>query len=287
MVSLNSLSQTVFRVSHYNLDATFQSGQTFRWIMHNQGWEGVIGNRWIRLESLPGGIKAYAFPSVQQWAWLETYLQLHRKIHKIIHTFPQDPPLMEAVRFNPGLRILRQDPWECLASFILSSTKRIVQIQQIVKMICQRYGTPICTPEGIQLGTTFPCINTVASLSETDLRECKMGFRAPLLLAAAKRLSEGKIKLEDLPRQNIVSARQVLVDLPGVGPKIADCVLLFSLGFDAAFPIDVWMQKVVTKYYFDGNEVSLTRIREFVARHFGPYAGYAQQYLFHYYRNNS
>ena len=124
----------------------------------------------------------------------------------------------------------------------------------------------------------------MAALTEKDLRDCKMGFRAPYLLATAKMLANQEVVLENLPRCSVGEARAELLKFPGVGNKIADCVLLFSYGFQEAFPVDVWVMKALRELYFPKRSVKLKRLQKFSQTHFGPNAGYAQQYLFHYMR---
>jgi N-glycosylase/DNA lyase len=191
-----------------------------------------------------------------------------------------------------GLRLLRQDPWECLASFILSSTKQIVQIRQIVALLCERFGEP-CSVEpvarldsatGRTLQFSFPTPQRLATATEAELRACKMGFRAPNLLAAAREIAEGRFDLERIRHLPHAEARTELMKLRGVGGKIADCVLLFAYGFDSAFPVDVWIERALQQLYFPRRRASEKRLRGFAATHFGPHAGYAQQYLFHYIR---
>jgi N-glycosylase/DNA lyase len=187
-----------------------------------------------------------------------------------------------AVASCGGLRLLRQDPWECLASFILSSTKQIVQICQIVSLLCERFGEKIIGGESIQF--MFPTAQKIAAGTEAGLRACKMGFRAPSLLAAAREIAGGKFDLEKIRQMNYAGARGELMKLRGVGGKIADCVLLFAYGFDSAFPVDVWIERALQQLYFPRRRASEKRLRKFAATHFGPHAGYAQQYLFHYIR---
>jgi N-glycosylase/DNA lyase len=134
---------------------------------------------------------------------------------------------------------------------------------------------------------SFPDPERLAQVTESDLRACKMGFRAPYLLATARVIAEGHFSLERLGTLPVDQARTELMTLPGVGPKIADCVLLFAYGFQTAFPVDVWIMKALRQLYFPGRRASLARLREFAATHFGPNAGYAQQYLFHYMRTRS
>ncbi len=271
-----------FRVSDYDLDATLSSGQAFRWKKRNSLWEGVVRDRWVQLTACPGGIEARAADLVEGWGWLTEYLQLGVDLESVIKSFPQDPAMREAVQSCRGLRLLRQDPWECLASFILSSTKQIVQIEQIVSLLCERFGRSL--PSKGEPAYSFPSFHVLAEVSEADLRACKMGFRAPNLLASAKMLASGEADLARIVQLDLNCARAELVKLPGVGPKIADCVLLFAYGFPKAFPIDVWVLKALKTLYFPKRRVTPKGIRKFAATYFGPNAGFAQQYLFHYMR---
>lgn len=277
------LNTATYPVQNYDLDATLTSGQAFRWRKNGRHWEGIIGNRWVSLEKRHSQILVQTPQPADDWHWLENYLQLKVDLSAILRTFPQDTVMQEAVCACRGLRLLRQSPWECLACFICSSTKQIIQIQQIVNLLCLRLGSPIKnTPNGV--AHAFPTFEQLASTNETVLRECKMGFRAPYLLSAAKKLAEGRLDLDDLSAKPIQEARECLMTLDGVGPKIADCVLLFAYGFSAAFPIDVWIKKALCTLYFHGHPVSTCKLHTFVSTHFGPQAGYAQQYLFHYMR---
>jgi N-glycosylase/DNA lyase len=199
-------------------------------------------------------------------------------------TFPDDEPLRVSVEECRGLRLLRQDPWECLASFILSSTKQIVQIRQIVALLCERYGEPIAVPAGHPAACAFPPADRLAQVSEAELRACKMGFRAPYLLGTARAITNGQFDPHRLSNLPLIEARAELMNLPGVGAKIADCVLLFAGGFHSAFPVDVWVMKALRQLYFPRRRIKPARLRRFIDSHFGPYAGYAQQYLFHYMR---
>jgi N-glycosylase/DNA lyase len=185
------------------------------------------------------------------------------------------------------LRLLRQDPWECLASFILSSTKRIVQIRQIVAALCAQFGTPVTAPSKSATNHSFPTAMQVALAEEAELRACKMGFRAPNLLATARLVASGECDLGRLRCQSLTGAKERLLSLPGVGEKIADCVLLFAYGFPTAFPVDVWVAKALSRFYFRGRRMKQDYLRGFVSSYFGPNAGYAQQYLFHYVRTKN
>jgi len=309
-------TEILLRVRDYDLAATLDSGQAFRWQKEDQehgrparefqdhagepvtpvcSWVGVIGKHWVRLTQTRDGIRAETDRPVADWRWLHDYLQTGAELDIVLKTFPDDAPMRDAVTACRGLRLLRQDPWECLASFILSSTKQIVQIRQIVALLCERFGEPInsCSVEpaarfdsatGRTLQFAFPSPDTVARISEAELRACKMGFRAPSLLAAARGIAEGGFDLERIRQLPYTEARAELMKLRGVGGKIADCVLLFAYGFDGAFPVDVWVERALQQLYFPRRRASDKRLRHFAATHFGPHAGYAQQYLFHYMR---
>jgi N-glycosylase/DNA lyase len=274
----------VFAVQDYDLSSTLNSGQVFRWQRCGDDWLGVIGSRWVRLSSKDHAIEAETATPVSDWSWLTSYLQLEQNLATVLATFPGDEPMRVAVAACRGLRLLRQDPWECLASFILSSTKQIVQIQQIVSLLCERYGQPLVVPSGYTKAHSFPSSSCLAELSEADLRGCKMGFRAPYLLETARVIASGQMNLTQIQSLSVEDARTALTQLPGVGRKIADCVLLFAYGFQSAFPVDVWVIKALRQLYFHRRSVPPKRLHRFAATHFGPNAGYAQQYLFHYMR---
>jgi len=318
----NTSTETLLRVRDYDLAATLDSGQAFCWQPRNDSWVGVIGQRWVRLTQMRDGIRAETAGPVADWQWLRDYLQTEADLDAVLKTFPDDAPMRDAVAACRGLRVLRQDPWECLASFILSSTKQIVQIRQIVALLCERFGEPIIRPAATppmdlvaadvsplhliqsnvradsrrllrfggsglnenHLSHSFPTAERLASVTEVELRACKMGFRAPYLLAAARQIANGRFDLERLRHLPLAGAREELMKLRGVGGKIADCVLLFAYGFDGAFPVDVWVERALRELYFPRRRVSDKRLRHFAAAHFGPHAGYAQQYLFHYMR---
>jgi N-glycosylase/DNA lyase len=282
------VNEIVLPVSDYNLAATLDSGQVFRWRRIGNSWLGVVGKNFVCLTSTPAGIHATTTAPVEDWDWLRHFLQTGIEFPAVLTTFPDDEPMRNAVAACRGLRLLRQDPWECLASFLLSSTKQIVQIRQIVSHLCERFGEP-CRGRDASSPTphAFPTPQKIAALTEAELRGCKMGFRAPSLLAAARQIADRSFDLDPIRTLDYASARAELMKLRGVGGKIADCVLLFAYGFDAAFPVDVWIERALQELYFPRRRPSEKRLRQFAATHFGPHAGYAQQYLFHYMRTRN
>jgi len=281
-----AVSEILLPVRNYDLAATLDSGQAFRWRQIDNVWHGVIGKYFVRLTQTETGIHAETAAPVENWDWLRQFLQSEIDLDVVLKTFPDDEPMRAAVAACRGLRLLRQDPWECLASFILSSTKQIVQIRQIVALLCQRFGERLTPQPPIQnqFYYSFPTPEKIASVSESQLRDCKMGFRAPSLQAAARRIADGSFDLEKIRKLDYAAARAELMTFRGVGGKIADCVLLFGYGFDSAFPVDVWIERALQQLYFPRRRAGEKRLRHFAATHFGPHAGYAQQYLFHYMR---
>jgi N-glycosylase/DNA lyase len=271
-----------FAVEDYDLAATLDCGQAFRWVRSGSGWCGVIGRRWVRLwQEAPGVIEAEALGAGGDWGWLEDYLRIRDHYPSMLAGFPPDPELQVAVAACRGLRLLRQDPWECLASFILSSTKQITQIREIVARLCRGYGMALEVPPGEAPAWAFPGPDVLGALAEAELRRCGMGFRAPYLQASARKVRDGVVRLDALPAMPLAEARAALMGLPGVGRKIADCVLLFSCGHDEAFPVDVWVLRALRRIYFPRRDPGRARLLRFTETHFGPCAGLAQQVLFH------
>src|SRR5712672_2190393 len=145
-----------FSILEYDLAATLSSGQAFRWRRTGEDWLGVIGANWVRLRQEGSLVSAETAKPVPNWDWLTNYLQAHVNLNDVLVTFPEDEPMRAAVAACRGLRLLRQDPWECLASFILSSTKQIVQIQQIITLLCERFGEPLPTAPTFGPAYAFP-----------------------------------------------------------------------------------------------------------------------------------
>lgn len=279
--------QRLFKVRDYDLAATLDSGQAFRWRGEGAAWTAVVGHRWVRLTQTNEGIEASTVSEPAEWQWLEDYLQIHVDLDCILKQLPEDPLLAQAVQAHRGLRLVQQDPWECLASFILSSTKQITHIKQIVESLCTQHGDRVETPARELAAHAFPTPDRIAALTEADLRSLKMGFRAPYLREAAKRVASGQLALDQLRQRPLQDARVALMELPGVGRKIADCVLLFALGFNEAFPVDVWVTRALQSTWFPDRAMTLPQLVAFSEEHFGQYGGYAQQYLFHHARTEA
>src|SRR5262245_11788430 len=171
-----------FPISDYDMAATLTSGQVFGWESRAESWIGVVTGRWVKLTQTGSVVTARTAEPQIEWSWLTDFLQAGVDLNEIVATFPTDADMCAAIESCRGLRLLRQDPWECLASFILSSTKQIVQIRQIVAALGARFGSPVAVPAGERPAFAFPSATRLALATEAELRECKMGFRAPYLL---------------------------------------------------------------------------------------------------------
>ena len=191
-----------------------------------------------------------------------------------------DERLKEAVMAKAGIRILKQDFFETLISFIISQNKQIPHIKQIVHTISERYGDKILLSDERAV-YTFPSVDRLYDVSEDELRECKVGFRAPYIRDAVCKVYSGEISEEKLRVMSFKDAREALMTIKGVGEKVANCVLLYGLSFTNAFPVDVWMKRIMEYMYF-GEDTKKEIIESFAYEKYGEYAGYAQQYLFYY-----
>jgi N-glycosylase/DNA lyase len=211
------------------------------------------------------------------------YFALDHPMVEICASFPGDPAMLAARDFCRGLRIVRQPAWECLATFITSSMKQVAHIAQISHTLRRRYGRRI-EWDGPEV-FSYPTPEAIARLSEDELRTCALGYRAKNLLGAARLVAEGQVDLAAIARMEDAVARAELCRLPGVGEKVANCTLLFGFERVRAFPIDVWIERVLRQIYFPRKrKVSARQLQDFSAGYFGAYGGYAQQYLFHYAR---
>ncbi len=247
------------------LGQTLGCGQCFRWEEKPDGaWEGVAGGRFLR-------ITEENFPRLGEDPFWADYFDLGRDYGAIRAEFRRrDPALARAVRYAPDIRILNQDPWEALCSFILSQCNNIRRIRGMVARLCAAYGRPARGG-----GAAFPAPEALAAARERDLRALGCGFRAPYVRDAAERAAEGRLDFEELRRMPLPEARARLTAIRGVGPKVADCALLYGLHRLDAFPADVWIRRTM-RALFPGKSPAW----------FGPYAGVAQQYLYHYGRNH-
>ena len=264
-----------------NLDHTFGCGQAFRWQRVDEWYYGVIFGNLIRIRLGLLGLEFYSYPQPEEEIAyrLRYYLRLDDDLPSIYARISVDDRLRQAIAHFYGLRLLRQEPWECLLSFICSINSNIARISASVETLCRRLGERL-ELEG-QVRYSFPTPQQVTGVGEMGLRIMGMGFRAKYMAETAHIVGSGGYDLEGLRELSYEDAKKELVALPGVGDKVADCVLLFSLDKLDSFPIDRWVRRAVEEWYLGGKSPSYASIREWALQYFGPYAGYAQQYLFH------
>lgn len=280
-----NLRPLVLGQARLDLQATLHCGQVFHWTPFEEGHLGALGHDAVHLKHHRESNTLF-FAGTEAIT-VRRYLGLQGDLERVLPTFPAaDPHLTAALAWTPGLRVCRQPEWECLATFITSSLKQVPHIRRISLTLRERFGRPC------QIGEVtiyaYPSPQCLAEAGESELRACGLGYRAKSLALAAERVACGEFAL-DLDGLTDDEARARLCELHGVGEKIANCVLLFAYGRFSAFPIDVWVERILRHFYAPrGKKKNWPRreMQAFAARHFGPYAGYAQQYLFHYARHH-
>jgi N-glycosylase/DNA lyase len=279
------MSSPSLHVSDFDLAATLDSGQVFHWHRDGATFTGLIGDAPVRLEQeRPDTILVHEGDP----ALVSHYLALDHDLGAMHRTLPQDDQhLSRALQFAPGIRILRQPQWECLATFITSSLKQVAHIRQISFTLRERFGTPVTSAAGTKLWT-YPTPAALAAAGEAALRQCGLGYRARFLHQTASLIAHGQFDLEAVAALDDEAALLKLCELPGVGPKIAQCALLFSFERLGVFPIDVWIERALRELYFPRSRRKITPrfLRDFAHKHFGPYRGYAQQWIFHHARTS-
>jgi N-glycosylase/DNA lyase len=265
----------------FDLEKTLNCGQVFHWEKIGNGFLGAIGDRAVLVEQRRDALR-FAGGSADL---LRNYFALDHPLKQICASFPRDAVMHAAGEFCRGLRIIRQPKWECLATFICSSMKQVAHIRQISRALRERFGD--ARKIDIYSLHTFPTAPRLAESSEKELRECALGYRAKNLLATARLIAHGDVDLAGMAALSDVDLREALCQLPGVGAKVANCVMLFAYERLRAFPIDVWIERVLKeKYFARKRKVTPQRLRDFSASYFGEHGGYAQQYLFHHARTS-
>jgi N-glycosylase/DNA lyase len=295
----------------FDLEKTLDSGQVFHWEKIGNGFVGTIGDLPVYVEQ--GGqilkvrageakldcLKQSSFDGTQTDSGqqidtrIANYFALDHPLTKICRSFPRDPVMQAAIKFCRGLRIIRQPKWECLATFICSSMKQVGHIRQISRKLREHFGNApnIDSSEGGATAATkhvtftFPSALRLAKSSEKELRECALGYRAKNLLATARLVAKGEVDLARMSTLSDVDLLEALCRMPGVGAKVANCVMLFAYERLRAFPIDVWIERVLRQNYFPhAQKLNAGQLRMFTEKYFGEHGGYAQQYLFHFAR---
>jgi N-glycosylase/DNA lyase len=277
----------------FDLGFTLCCGQAFRWDKRGEWWCGIVGKHAFKIWQIGNVLE---FENIDA-RFVRTYFGLDDDLLKILSQIRKDTHIMQAIEAFKGLRILRQDPWECLISYICATYKNISAIKQMLSNLSKKFGDKI-NFDGYDF-YTFPTPEMLAKATAEELVKCGLGYRAKYVSETAKMVYENGFEFEGLRKIAYEKAKEELLNFLGVGLKVTDCVLLFSLGKLEAFPVDVWIKRVILRYYASHfpnefirkilSKKSLTnseyeRLNLFGRRYFGEHAGYAQEYLYHYER---
>lgn len=293
---------TVALESPFNLDFTLASGQAFRWERRGEWWYGVVSGGVLKVRQEGESLRCASGADSIDSQFVRGYFRLDDDIEAILDSIMKDEVMAQAVQRFYGLRLLKQEPWECLASFALATNSNIPRIVKMVSAVSTAFGERVVF-EGDEF-RSFPKAEAIADASLEALRSCGLGYRTPFLRHIAASVADGKVDLTELRLQDYDSARGILLKealgekaLLGVGPKVADCVLLYSCGKNEAFPIDVWVARALADQYArlfpkelraklgSKSKARLGRrdydeVSKVVREHYGRYAGYAQLYLY-------
>lgn len=267
----------------FDLKKTFLCGQCFRFDEIDGGYFGVAKGKALFLRQEENRIILFD-TTLSDWenVWYD-YFDMSRDYAKIRKTLSADDVMKTATEFGRGIRLLNQEPFECLISFIISASNNIPRIKKIIAALCENFGD-----KEEYMGKdfyTFPTPEKLASLTLCDLSVIRSGFRDKYILSAARDVVDGKLDLTALKNASYDYAKAELLKLFGVGEKVADCILLFSLEKYSSFPVDVWIKRIMEHCYFE-SEQDKRVISRFATEKFGENGGFAQQYLFYWAREN-
>jgi len=273
---------TIPHDQQFSLDRTLGCGQVFRWDRTGEGWwYGVVGGRVIRIRQ--DGTRL-TFNGAAG-SFIKKYFSLDVDLLPVLTSIDRDPFIHTAITQCAGLRLIRQPKWECLISYICSTNSNIPTIRRRIASIAEKYGKPI-TFEG-KTYYAFPEPSSISCGGHDGLTACRLGYRQPYVFDTSCSITDEKCWEETIHRLPYEEARKELMKLKGVGPKAADCILLFAFQKYEAFPVDVWIRRIMREHYLPelSGDAPLTRreydmIRSFARHHFGEYCGYAQEYLY-------
>lgn len=267
----------------FDLGQTMECGQCFHFVKVGENEYGIVAyGKFLHAKQTKDEFILYDTSENEFENVWRIYFDLDRDYGNIKNMLlAKDEKLKEAVETMSGVRILNQEFFETLISFIISQNKQIPHIKQIVASISRRYGTML-GKIGNEEFYSFPDAAVMMDVGEDALRECKTGFRAPYIRNAVELINSGAVAESSLKAEEADMCRQQLMTIKGVGAKVANCTMLFGLGRREAFPVDVWIKRIMEYLYFDGRDTPKEQIEAFAAKQYGEYGGYAQQYLFYY-----
>lgn len=283
----------ILKTDCFNLLDTLECGQCFRWQRIDKPtndrylseFVGIISDRVIRIKQKDEHIFVYSNVKEELKETICYYFDLYNNYKKIEKEIAKiDDNVKSALKLSTGIHILNQNNFEALISYIISSNNNIPRIKKSINEISKRYGTHVTFEDNDYY--LFPTLNQLKDVTVEEFKECGTGFRDKYLVKTIADLLECNICDEKTTILSNVQLKKILMNFVGVGPKVADCVMLFSFGRQDVFPIDVWVKRVMEKLYFK-TEVSLRDIEAYANRKFGKYAGIVQQHLFYNIRNNN
>lgn len=266
----------------FNITEILECGQCFRFNKISENKYRIIAlNKVLDIEQNGTSVRFSPCTEEEFNSLWYNYFDLNTDYKKIKEIISKDDPIMQkAVEYAGGIRLLNQDPFETLISFIISQNNNIPRIKGIISRLSKAYGSPSNDEESF-----FPDISVLADVTNENYMSLGTGFRAKYLCDCVEKLLNKEIDLDTLSDMPSEEAKKELLKIKGVGPKVADCVLLFSLGKRDMYPVDVWVKRVTELLYFNGKDTPKEEISAFAAKKWGKYAGYAQQYLFYYARS--
>lgn len=278
MITFELVEQPDLELAHI-----FECGQCFRWRkIEDNTYVGVIKNGVVSIKKKDSNFIIES--NIESEDFIREYMDLstdYTAIKKFLSV--EDVNMQTALKYGNGIRILNQDPWEMLISFIISAANNIPRISKTIENISKEYGEKtIFKGEEYYL---FPTPEQLSKANMEDLRALNLGFRDKYIYSATRLVLSGEVNLEDICKMTYKDAKKELIKIPGVGEKVADCILLFSMKKREAFPVDTWIKKVMAELYVDSKNIK--KISEYAEKRFGEYAGIAQQYLFYWKRENS
>ena len=264
----------------FDLDLTLKSGQVFRWRFDQGWWSGFIGTELFFLRQMDGGLEVItdSLNNTDITLYLEWFFRFDDDLATVYNDLSSDILVADACKAYEGMRLLRQDPWECLIGFISSTASNIPRIARVQERLASELGRPVLM-NGMRRNA-FPDPTTLSMVGEPVLRELGLGYRARYVGLVSTKIASGEFILSELEQLDYVSGRKKLLTLPGVGVKVADCVQLFAFGKLESFPIDRWVRRALEQWYFGGRKTSDQVLSDWAQGVFSPWAGYAQQYLF-------
>ncbi|MCU0629981.1 MAG: 8-oxoguanine DNA glycosylase [Methanoregulaceae archaeon] len=269
------LSLTLSADQPFNLDKTLSCGQVFRWVEAGGWWTGIVGDKVIRIRQDGDHL---TWDGTDE-PFIRHYFSLDLDLPAILSGIDRDPIIHQAIEECRGLRIIRQPPWECLVSYIIATFTNIPSIKRRITLLCREFGNEISS--GGEACFSFPTQEALARAEECQVRACSLGYRAPYLCQVAQQIEANPGWAGTIRKLPYEEARTELMQYRGVGRKVADCVLLFGFGRLEAVPVDVWIERIIRQHYLNsGEKANYEYLRRYAQDYFGPFAGYAQEYLF-------